>query len=130
MACFALLLRAAERPSAAAEPVALALEGIWVHVGTPARVHPVPESGGRLKFRINGHWTYTHADPATGEVKEHFGGIYRVQGDEYAETIDYSADPDDPELRSTLKFKVKIEGDVMTQTGVGNPYTEVWKRVR
>lgn len=106
------------------------LVGVWVHVGEPGNVSPPPRSGGRLKFRVDNRWTLTQADPATGKAVEHFGGTYRVQGDEYIETIDYSMDANDPELGHKLVFKIKVEGDIMTQTGVGNPNTEVWKRIR
>ena len=126
----ALLLRAAGPAPAALEPLAQALEGVWVQVGVPGNIRPIPAKGGALKFRINGCWTYTRADPVTGVVKAHFGGTYRVSGNEYAETIAYSNDPDDDELHSTLKFTVRVEGDTMTQTGVNNSYTEVWQRVR
>jgi hypothetical protein len=112
------------------EAVNHALDGVWVYVGEPGDVRAAPRAGGRYKFRMNNRWTYTQADPESGVVKAHFGGTFRLRGDEYIETIDYSNDADDPELRRSLKFKVKIEGDTMTQTGVGNPYTEVWKRVR
>ena len=126
-----IALRAAERPAVAAQPESLAkaLEGVWIHVGEPGKVGPVPQAGGRLKFRMSNRWTFTAADPATGVVKAHFGGTYRVQGNDYVEKIDYSTDPNDSELGSTLRFTVKVEGDTMTQIGVGNPYTEVWKRV-
>jgi len=103
---------------------------VWVQVGEPGHIVPAPTSGGRLKFRIGRHWTYTHADPANGTVKAHFGGTYRVKGAEYTETIDYSTDANDPELGRELKFTVKVEGDLMTQTGVNNTYTEVWQRLR
>jgi hypothetical protein len=112
------------------ETLAQALEGVWVRVGEPGDVRPPPATGGAFKFRMSNRWVYTQADPATGVVKAHFGGTYRVRGNEYAEKIEYSTDPDDSELGSTLKFTVKIEGDLMTQTGVDNPYTEVWQRVR
>jgi hypothetical protein len=126
----ALLIRAAEPPPAKKEAMADALTGVWVHVGVPGKIRPVPPTGATLKFRMSGHWTYTKAHPDTGVVGAHFGGRYRVVGDEYIETVDYSTDEDDSELGKTLKFTVKIEGDLMTQTGVNNPYTEVWKRVR
>jgi hypothetical protein len=125
---FVWLLSAADNPSAV--PTAGSLDGVWVRVGEPGHVVPAPKSGGQLKFRMNQHWTFTQADPATGEVMQHFGGTYRLQGNDYTETIDYSTDPDDPELRKTLKFTVTIEGDTMTQIGVGNSYNEVWQRVR
>lgn len=124
------LLRSAEKPAADPTPASDPLAGVWVHVGEPGNVTAAPRAGGRFKFRIDGRWTYTSADPATGHVKAHFGGKYQLRGNEYFETIDYSTDPDDPELGNALKFTVKIEGDLMTQTGVGNPYTEVWRRVR
>lgn len=125
----ALLLPAADR-TPAAPPSGQAIEGVWVFVGTPGNIGPIPLTGGRLKFRVSNHWTFTAADPATGEVKAHFGGVYRFDAAEYVETIDYSMDPNDRELGNSLKFRVKLEGDTMTQIGIGNPYTEVWKRVR
>jgi hypothetical protein len=30
----------------------------------------------------------------------------------------------------TFKFKIKVEGDTFTQTGMDNPYTQVWKRAK
>lgn len=125
-----LMLRAADTNAAAKEPLAQALEGVWGLVGEAGNVRASPQPGGPLKFRQNGHWTYTRADPGTGVDKQHFGGTYRVRGNDYIETIDYSTDADDPELKKSLRFTVKVAGDTMTQTGVGNPYNEVWKRVR
>ena len=124
------LVSHAANTAARPAPNARALEGVWVYVGKPGQVAPAPLLGGRFKLRVDGHWVFTQADATTGAVRQHFGGVYRADGDEYFETIDYSTDPDDPELRNTLKFTVKIDGDRMTQTGVGNPYTEVWQRVR
>jgi hypothetical protein len=129
-AALALLLGAEDRPSAAPQSLAKALEGVWVFVGEPGNVSAPPRAGGRFKFRIDQRWTFTSVDPVTHTVRSNFGGAYRVVGKEYFETVDYSTDADDPELGKTLKFIVKVEGDTMTQTGVGNSYTEVWKRVQ
>lgn len=125
-----VLLRAADRPPVAPEPIESALVGAWVQVGEPGHVSPTPAPGAPLKFRVGSRWTYTQADPRSGLVTANFGGTYRVSGREYTETIDYSTDANDTELGRTLKFTVKVEGDLMTQTGVNNPYTEVWKRLR
>jgi hypothetical protein len=103
--------------------------GTWVHVGRPGQVTEVPETGGRLKFRTGAHWTLTHADP-TGLVTEHFGGTYTLNGDEYVETQDYGDATWMKDNGKSFKFKVKVEGDTMTQIGIGNPYTEVWKRAK
>lgn len=127
----AVLLRAAAQPAApASTSLDQALTGVWMHVGKPGHVTTNPPTDAPLKFRIGQRWTYTRADPSTGTVTAHFGGTYRVTGNDYVETITYSTDSSDPELGKSLTFTVKIEGDLMTQTGLNNPYTEVWKRVR
>src|SRR5262245_34307390 len=116
----------------AGEPSNLAkdLIGTWVLVGTPDKVGEPPAAGGRLKFRTGRHWLITEADPATGKVIYHHGGTYTLDGDDYAETVEYANENTAGLIKETFKFKVKVDGDTYTQTGVGNPYTEVWKRVK
>src|SRR5262245_29535961 len=113
----------------AASQLAQDMIGTWVHVGRPGQVMEAPEIGGRLKFRTGAHWTLTHAD-ATGLVTEHFGGTYTLNGDEYVETQDYGDVTWMKDNGKSFKFKVKVEGDTVTQIGIGNPYTEVWKRAK
>jgi hypothetical protein len=124
-----LPVHAADRAAVTGEAGTHALDGVWALVGKPGNVGPAGPAS-PLKFRSGGRWTYTRADPVTGAVKSHFGGTCSSSGTEYVEVIDYSMDPKDPELGKTLKFRVKIEGDTMTQTGIGNAYAEVWKRLR
>jgi len=116
----------------AGEPSTLAEDmiGTWVLVGTPDKVGEPPAAGGRLKFRTGRHWQITHADPATGKVIFHHGGTYTLDGDDYAETVEYANESTAGLIKRTFKFKVKVDGDTYTQIGVGNPYTEVWKRVK
>jgi hypothetical protein len=121
-----------DKSTAAAAPSSLAkdLIGTWVHVGTPGHVGEAPATGGRLKFRTGRHWTLTYADPNTGLVTEHFGGTYTLHGDEYVETQEYSDTTWIKDNGKSFKFKVMVEGDTMTQFGIDNPWTEVWKRVK
>jgi hypothetical protein len=122
------------QPTADATPLASQLAndmiGAWVHVGTPGQVTDAPATGGRLKFRTGQHWTLTHADRDTGLVVEHFGGTYTLNGNEYVETQDYGDSTWMKDNGKSFKFTVKVEGDTMTQIGIGNPYTEVWKRAK
>jgi len=121
-----------DKPTAAVASSQLAKDmiGTWVHVGRPGQVREVPAKGARLKFRTGAHWTLTHADPNTGLVTEHFGGTYTLQGNEYVETQDYADATWIGENGKSYKFTVKVEGDTMTQIGIGNPYTEVWQRAK
>jgi len=119
-------------PAAATAPSQLAndLIGTWVEIGTPGHVGEAPAAGGRFKFRTGNHWILTRADPTIGLVVETFGGTYSLNGDEYVETQGYGDATWRKDNGKSFKFTVKVEGDIMTQTGVGNPYTEVWKRVQ
>jgi hypothetical protein len=126
-------LRADDKPAAAAvAPSRLAedLTGVWVLVGRPGAVREAPEAGGRLKFRTGRHWVMTQADPKTGVVVMHDGGTYTLEGERYSETLEYANPSTMGDLKKTFNYTVKVEGDTMTQIGLGNPYTETWKRVK
>jgi hypothetical protein len=105
------------------------LVGTWVLVGKPGQVTEPPKSGGMLKFITGKHWCITQADPKTGKVTLHHGGTYTLDGDKYVETVEYANESTISMLRQKLTFTVKVDGDTYTQTGVGNPYTQVWKRL-
>jgi hypothetical protein len=128
------VLRAADKPAAAVTPapskLAQEMVGAWVLVGKPGNVREAPPSGGRLKFRTGRHWTMTQADPDTGRVIMHDGGTYALDGDRYVETLEYANSSTAGDIGKSFMFTVKIEGDTMTQIGIGNPYTEVWKRLK
>ncbi len=126
-------LRADDRPSGGPkEPTKLAkdLLGTWVLVGTPDQVGEAPKSGARLKFFTGKHWVVTQAEPETGKVVFHHGGTYTLDGDNYAETIEYANESTADLIKKTHKFKIKVEGSTYTQIGDGNPYSEVWKRAK
>jgi hypothetical protein len=133
------VLHAADKPASAADkpaqtpaPPQLARDmmGTWVLVGKPGKVGEPPAAGGRLKFRTGRHWTMTQANPDTGLTVMHDGGTYTLDGDKYVETIEYANQSTANDIGKSFMFTVKVEGDTMTQTGIGNPYTEVWKRLK
>jgi hypothetical protein len=131
LSALVLAPRAADKPATAAPgQLARDMMGTWVLVGKPGKVREAPESGGRLKFRTGKHWTMTQSDPRTGLVVMHDGGTYSLDGDTYTETLEYANESTSNDIGRTFVFKVKVEGDLMTQEGVGNPYTEVWKRLK
>jgi hypothetical protein len=125
-------LQAQDKPTAAKEqsPLAKNLLGTWILVGEPGKVREAPASGGRLKFCTGRLWTITQADSKTGVTIYHHGGTYTLNGDEYVETVEYANESTKELIKQTFKFTIKIEGDTLTQTGIGNPYNEVWKRVK
>ena len=106
------------------------LIGTWILVGTTDEVGEIPDKGGRLKFITGRHWTITQADPNTGLVIFHHGGTYTLDGNEYVEKIEYANENTKQLINKTLKHKIKVGKDTYTQIGVGNPYTEVWKRLK
>jgi hypothetical protein len=128
-----LALWADDHPSAGPKEstkLAKDLIGAWALVGTPDKAGEAPKSGGRLKFFTGKHWAVTEAEPETGKVLFHHGGTYTLDGDNYAETIEYANESTADLIKKTMKFKIKVEGDTYTQIGVGNPFSEVWKRAK
>ena len=125
-------LLAQDKSAAAQEqsPLAKSLLGTWILVGEPGKVAEAPAAGGRLKFFTGRHWMITQADPDTGVTVYHHGGTYTLNGDDYAETIEYANENTKALIKQTLKFTIKVEGDTLTQIGVGNSFNEVWKRVK
>ena len=119
------------QPKTDASPSALAkgLIGTWILVGTPGKEEEPPAKGGRLKFITGKHWTVTESDEA-GKVTIHHGGTCTIEGDEYTETVKYANESTAELIGRSFKFKIKLEGDKYTQTGIGNPYTQVWRRAK
>jgi hypothetical protein len=110
--------------------LAKAMVGTWALAGKPGEVVELPKAGGRLKFITGRHWVITESDPETHKVVFHHGGTYTLDGDEHAETVEYANENTAGLIGQTFRFKVKVEGDTYTQVGIGNPYTEVWKRLK
>src|SRR5262245_29498123 len=107
-----LVLRAADKPAAAAAPGQLAKDmiGTWVLVGKPGNVREAPQAGGRLKFRTGRHWTMTQSDAETGRVIMHDGGTYALDGDRYVETLEYANPGTAGDIGKSFMFTVKVEG--------------------
>ena len=125
-------LLAQDKPVTAQEqsPLDTNLIGTWILVGEPGQIGEAPAAGGRLKFCTGRHWMITQADPATGVTVFHHGGTYTLNGDQYAETVEYANENTKELIKQTFTFTIKIDGDTLTQIGIGNPWTEVWKRVK
>jgi hypothetical protein len=103
--------------------------GTWVMVGTPGQVGQAPTKGGRFKYRTGTHWIVFSVN-RQGLVTESFGGSYTMAGNQYIETQEYADYRWRRDNGKSFTFEVKVEGDLMTQLGVGNNYNEVWKRVQ
>jgi hypothetical protein len=106
------------------------LIGTWALAGAPGALKDPPAKGARLKFITEKCWTVTQADPDTGVVEFHHGGTFTLDGNKYSESIVYANESTKELIGKTLHFKVKVEGDTLTQEGIDNTFNEVWKRVK
>ena len=123
-------LPAQETPTTpATSQLARDLTGVWVLAGRPGDFKEDPQiEGGQLKFIVAGQWCITQSD-ADGKVIYHHGGTYTINDDEYVEKVEYANTNTNSMIDRTSRFKMKVEGDYYTQTGIDNTYTQVWKRV-
>jgi hypothetical protein len=113
-----------------ANKLAKDLFGTWALAGAPGEVKDPPAKGARLKFITDKCWTVTQADPDTGAVIFHHGGTFTLKDNEYSESIVYANESTKDLIGKTLHFKVKVDGDTLTQEGIDNSFNEVWKRVK
>ncbi|MBX9582795.1 MAG: hypothetical protein K2X87_21015 [Gemmataceae bacterium] len=124
-------LRADDKPAEKdKKDVGRQMVAAWALAGTPDKPEDPPEKGGRLKFFTGRHWAITDYNPDTGKVIFHHGGTYTIDGDDYAETIEYANKITAELIGKTFKFKIKVEKGTYTQVGNGNEFTERWKRAK
>ena len=113
-----------------ASQLAKNLIGTWALAGTPGDEKEPPAKGGRFKFITNRNWTITEADPESGVVVFHHGGTFTLDGEKYNESVEYANESTKDLIGNTFHFKIKVEGDTLTQEGLDNSFNEIWKRVK
>ena len=104
-------------------PLAERMLGVWTIQPGEA---DIPKDSRFLKFITGNRWCVVSSSMTTGQVTGGIGGRFTLEGDTYTETVEYSANPE--MAGKKLTFKLKVEGDTFTQTGVDNPYTTTLKR--
>lgn len=123
-----------KRPAGAGSQSEMAREmtGTWVLVGERGNFAEPSTSGAGYKFITPTDWCVTQADAKTGVVIIHHGGTCTFNGNEYVESVKYAdANPVSmPLIGEDNKFTSKVDGDTLTITGIGNPWNEVWKRLK
>jgi hypothetical protein len=87
-----------------------------------------------IKMISASHYLYLAYDKKSMKSIGVGSGSYSYDGDTYTEHVNFSERVDSPEAKQLigkeLSFKVKVEGDTMTQTGqlLGRDLKEVYKR--
>lgn len=84
----------------------------------------------RLKFIVDGKWTITQSDPATGKVAFHHGGSYTFDGTVYVEAVEFANESTADLIGNQFKFEITLTNNVLHQKGIENPWTEDWTRVK
>jgi hypothetical protein len=129
LTCVVALQANGQLPATAKKELAKEMIGTWALAGTPDNIEK-PADGARLKLLTGKHWAVTQYDPKTGKVIFHHGGTYTLDGDSYTEAVEYANENTAGLIGQKLKFKVKVDGDIFTNVGQGNPWTEAWKRAK
>lgn len=106
------------------------LIGTWACVGTPGLVGDVPAAGGRIKVITDKKWDLTQTDPQSEKIVFQHGGTWTLNNHEYAETVTHANANTANLVKRTFTFDIKLEGETLTLIGKGNPWKEVWKRVK
>ena len=88
-----------------------------------------------IKMNSNSHFMWIAYDKTSMKTTGSGSGSYTVNGDTYVEHVDFAwreGGSDQAKVIGTeITFKIKIDGDTLTQTGqiLGRDFKEVFKRV-
>jgi hypothetical protein len=91
-----------------------------------------PEIMRRIKVINETHFIWVQFDTLSRKVVESAGGSYTVKGDTYTESLDFGLAMDGY-LKTSPAYTIKIEGDMLFQSGLLVPdykIEEIWKRVK
>ena len=86
-----------------------------------------------LKFITPTHFIWVHVNPVTKQISNSMGGTYELKGESYVETVEFAFKGMEAYVGKEQKFKVKIEGDQWTHSGVlsgGQKLEEIWRKVK
>ena len=120
----------ADKPARGGSQAAKDLIGVWAYAGAADGDGKVPERNIGFKFITGSDWCDTQADSKSGIVMAHHGGTWSFQGDKYIESVKYANPGTLPFIGHDFKFDWKVDGDTLTLKGIGNPWNEIWKRVK
>jgi carboxyl-terminal processing protease len=67
---------------------------------------------------------------AGGAVTAHHGGTFTLEGGTYSETVVWAAANTRGLIGKTNRFRISIDGDICTITGLNNPWSGKWTRVK
>ena len=109
-------------PPPASQPLSHRLAGAWTYVAGPDAV-----AGERIKWFTADRWEVLQIDPAGRVVLRH-GGPYTTDGDVVTAQTTYAEGLSPPAGGPPHSLRVEIDGDTLRQTGLDNPYHEVWRR--
>jgi hypothetical protein len=124
------LLRAQDADTDASKVSKLhrSLLGAWVLVGRPG-ITIEPQADAEMKFWGLRHFAVTKRNDTTGEIDYHHVGTYTLDGDLYTEIITHAVGATEDLVGKSFKFRIQTDGDTYIQRGVGNPWTQEWKRL-
>jgi uncharacterized protein (TIGR03067 family) len=105
------------------------LLGNWILVGSPDGAGIAPAAGGRVMSVTDGKFEIKQTDPKSGAVIFNHGGTWTLNGNEYAEHLEFANESSKEVKGKTFKFDIKIEGDKLSKIGNGNDWKEIWQRV-
>jgi hypothetical protein len=134
MGCLAALpdARAQETATAgasASQALASGLIGTWKleQASTPGSPSGV---GSRLKMFTGTHWCVIQPDPQTGGIVFQHGGRYEVDGDKVKTQTEFAGESTKGMIGRDGAYRVKVDGDTMTQMDSEGVFNETWKRVK
>jgi transcriptional regulator with XRE-family HTH domain len=84
----------------------------------------------RIKLISDESFSVAEVDQDKSYFSGYFIGTYTLDNDVYTETITLTNPAMYKYKGVTNKFKIEFKGDLMYVSGIGNPYNEIWKKIK
>ncbi|MCX6333602.1 MAG: hypothetical protein NT092_04770 [Bacteroidia bacterium] len=115
----------------------LSVEGTWQLVSykygsSTSGFIDCPEGFPRLKMINKTHFVWVNYNTESGSITQSAGGKYTLIGNTYTEFLEFGLGMDQY-LKTNPQYTLKIEGDILFQSGNLTPdykIEEIWKRVK
>jgi cytidyltransferase-like protein len=104
------------------------LQGTWLLTKQDGK-----ETSGELrayKMITDSSWCDTSYWGKNDVVIYHHGGVFTLKDNRFVEHVVYANPSSMGIIGNASKFDIALDGDTLKMTGIGNPWNEVWERVK
>jgi hypothetical protein len=85
---------------------------------------------GQVKMIGAKRWAVFNAEKGSKTAMYFLSGTYRLNGDDYVETVEYTDSDNTNMVGNEYKYKITVKDDKLTQLGLNTEFSHIYRRVK